>query len=65
MIKVDMEIEDVVRKYPEAVGVLTKKGIRLIQCGEPAWGTLGEFLSRKRVKDVDGLVEELNRELGF
>ena len=60
MITGDMEIEDLVRDFPEAVGLLAKKGIICVQCGTPLWGTLDELARRKGVEDIDGLVVELN-----
>lgn len=60
MITADMEIEDLAKDYPKAIGLLMKKGIVCIQCGAPIWGTLEEIARRKGVEDVDGLVKELN-----
>ena len=64
MITADIEIEDLVKDYPQAVGLLVKKGIVCVQCGTPVWGTLEEIARRKGVEDVDGLVRELNLALG-
>ena len=36
----DIQIEELVETYPEAVRFLTKRGIRCIRCGEPIGGTL-------------------------
>jgi hybrid cluster-associated redox disulfide protein len=63
MITPDMEIEDLAREYPKAVGLLLKRGIICIQCGDPIWGTLAEAARKKGVEDVDTLVAELNAEL--
>lgn len=63
MITAEMEIEDLAKDYPRAVGLLMKKGIVCIQCGAPVWGTLEEIARRKGVEDVAGLVRELNQEL--
>ena len=60
MITKDMEIEDLAKDYPKAVGLLLKKGIVCIQCGAPIWGTLEEVALRKGVQDIDALVSELN-----
>jgi len=60
LVKLDMSIEDLIVKYPEAVGFLTRKGIRCIRCGEPVWGLLGSFLSEEGVADPQELVNELN-----
>jgi methionine synthase II (cobalamin-independent) len=56
----DIEIEDLAKEYPKAVGLLLKKGIVCIQCGAPIWGTLEEIARRKGVQDIDALVAELN-----
>ena len=61
MITSDMEIEDLVNQYPEAVGLLLQKGIVCVQCGTPIWGTLKEVAQRKGVKNIEELVAELNR----
>jgi hypothetical protein len=57
----DIQIEDLVRKFPESVGFLTRKGIRCIRCGEPLWCTLGELLEEEKVADSRSLIEELNK----
>ena len=56
----DMLIEDLVHKYPEAVGFLTRKGIRCIRCGEPLWCTLGELLEEENIADPQNLIDGLN-----
>ena len=55
----DILIEDLVHKYPEAVGFLTRKGIRCIRCGEPLWCTLGELLEEEGIRDPQSVVDEL------
>ncbi|MFP4081874.1 MAG: DUF1858 domain-containing protein [Candidatus Aminicenantes bacterium] len=60
-ITLDTEIEELVARYPQAVGFLTKKGLRCIRCGEPVWGTLEEFLEEEKIKNPQHLVDELNR----
>lgn len=60
MITKEIEIEDLAKDYPKAIGLLLKKGIVCIQCGAPIWGTLEEVARRKGVEDIDGLVSELN-----
>lgn len=56
-----MTIEELVERYPEAVGFLSRRGIVCFVCGEPAWGTLAEQARRKGIEDIDSLVEELSR----
>ena len=63
-VTLDTSIEELVADYPEAVGFLTRKGIRCIRCGEPVWGLLGEFLREEGVADPQRLVDELNIFLG-
>jgi len=57
----DMDIEELVEKYPESVHFLTKRGVRCIRCGEPLWCTLGELLEEDKVEDPQALVDELNQ----
>jgi hypothetical protein len=59
-ITLDMQVEELVQLFPEAVGFLTKRGLRCIRCGEPVWGTLQEFLQSENVENPQKLVEELN-----
>jgi len=59
-VTLDTSIEDLVKDYPEAVGFLTRQGIRCIRCGEPLWCTLGELLEEEGVADPRQLVIALN-----
>ena len=59
-ITLDMQVEELVEVFPEAVRFLTKRGLRCIRCGEPVWGTLEEFLQSESVENPEKLVEELN-----
>ena len=59
-ISLNMEIEDLVAKFPEAAGFLTRQGVRCIKCGEPVWGTLRELFKEDGVKEPQKLVNELN-----
>jgi len=61
MITKDIYIEDLVRAYPEVVGLLADKGLVCIRCGEPVWGTLEELALSKEMDNIDTVVEELNR----
>ena len=63
-VTLDTPIEDLVLKYPEAVGFLTRKGIRCIRCGEPLWCTLGELLKEENITDMQKTIDELNEFLG-
>jgi len=55
----DIFVEDLALAYPEAVGFLTRQGLRCIRCGEPVWGTLGAFLAEAGV-EPQALVDQLN-----
>ena len=59
-INLDTRVEELVERHPKAVGWLTQRGIICVRCGEPFWGTLGELMERKGIKDGEGLVRELN-----
>ena len=59
-VTMDMQVEDLVEAFPEAVRFLTKRGLRCIRCSEPVWGTLEEFLRSEGVENSEKLVEELN-----
>ena len=58
-----ISIEELVEKIPEAIGYLSKKGIRCILCGEPIWGTLEEAAKEKGFTDADiqKFVDDLNK----
>ena len=57
-------IEDLVLRYPESVGFLTRKGVRCIRCGEPLWCTLGELLQEDNIPEPQKIIDELNEFLG-
>jgi hypothetical protein len=59
-IRLDTQVEDLATEYPEAVGFLTRHGIRCIRCGEPVWGTLGELLEEAAIENPKTLLVELN-----
>jgi len=60
LVRLDMQIEDLVLQFPESVGFLTRNGIRCIRCGEPLWCTLGELLEEEKVENPQVLVDDLN-----
>ncbi len=55
-------IEDLVNLVPESVNYFMSKGIRLLICGEPIWGTIEEILLAKGFSQVelDQMINELN-----
>jgi hypothetical protein len=59
-VSLDTPVEDVVRKYPEAVGFLTRRGVRCIRCGEPLWCTMGELFRDDKVTEPEALLADLN-----
>jgi len=58
-ISLDMSVEEIVERYPEAVSFLSRRGVRCIRCGEPLWCTLGELLHDDGIEDPQGLIQEL------
>lgn len=65
MINRDSQIEDVIYDYKGLVGLLIKKGLPCVVCGEPFWGTVEELARQKGWDDaqIDQLIVELNEEL--
>lgn len=65
MIRRDSQIEDLIHAYKGLVGLLIRKGLPCVVCGDPFWGTLEELARQKGWDDVriDKLVTELNEEL--
>lgn len=60
----EIEIEDLVRIFPESVTYLMEKGIRCLRCGEPIWGSLEDAAIEKGFNDNDiaGFVKDLNEQ---
>lgn len=56
----DMEVEDIVKTYPQSVSYLMDRDIICIRCGAPVWGSLRDLLLSKGIDDIDGFVSELN-----
>ncbi len=56
----DMEVEDIVKNYPQSVSYLMDRDIICIRCGAPVWGSLRDLLLSKGIDDIDGFVSELN-----
>ena len=55
----DMYVEDIVEKYPEAVGTLTRLGVICIQCGAPIWGTLKEAVEAAGL-EIEDVLKKIN-----
>ncbi len=62
-VSLDTPIEDLVLQFPEAVGFLSRRGVRCIRCGEPLWCTLGELLVEDGIENPQLLVDELNEHI--
>lgn len=58
-VSLETSVEDLVEKYPEAVGFLSRHGVRCIRCGEPLWCTLGELLREDDIENPQRLLDEL------
>ena len=61
LIRRDTLIEDLVDAVPQSVGYLLGKGIQVIACGEPIWGTLENVAKGKGYTDpqIDEIVADL------
>lgn len=57
----DMEIEEIVEKYPETIGPMQEMGVQCMVCGEPVWGTLEEKVNEKGLTNMDEILTRLNR----
>lgn len=56
----DMQVADVVLRYPDTVGIFFKHGIPAIACGEPIWGTIEENAQKYGVENLEALLQDLN-----
>ncbi len=61
-ITADATIEEVVVRYPGTVQIFFRHGIPAISCGAPIWGTIRENAEKYGVKDLQALLDDLNRE---
>jgi len=60
-ITLETTVEELVERYPEAVGFLARNNVRCLGCGEPLWCTLRELFERDGVEDPQLLIDELKR----
>lgn len=62
MITKETTIEELVSILPESVSYLMDKGIRVLICGEPIWGTLEEVITAKgySVNELGNMINDLN-----
>jgi len=61
MINKEMLIEDLVLEYPKLIGPLKVEGIVCLACGEAVWGTLEAQATEKGIKNIDEIVENMNK----
>lgn len=59
-VSLETSIEELVELFPEAVGFLSRHGVRCIRCGEPLWCSLGELLKEEGVENPQAVVDGLN-----
>ncbi len=59
-ITLETSVEEVVVNFPDSVDIFFKYGIPAIACGSPIWGSIGENAEKYGVKDINGLLRELN-----
>lgn len=62
-VSLDTPVEELVEQFPEAVGFLSRRGVRCIRCGEPLWCTVGELLREERIESPQLLIDELNEHI--
>ncbi|RMH71250.1 MAG: DUF1858 domain-containing protein [Gemmatimonadetes bacterium] len=60
-ITADTYIEEIVENYPQLIQPLRTYNIRCLACGDAIWGTLGEAAAQKGIKNLDEILEEMNR----
>lgn len=60
MIDGNIYIEDLVNDHPELIAPLAERGIVCVACGEPIWGTLGELISSKDIKNPEEIYSKIN-----
>lgn len=59
-ITLDMEIEDIVEKYPQTIAPMQEMGVQCMLCGEPVWGTLGQRIKEKELTNSADIIRRLN-----
>jgi len=62
-VSLDTPVEELVEHFPEAVGFLSRNGVRSIRCGGPLWCSLGELLKEEGIENPQYLVKELNNHI--
>lgn len=59
-ISADMEIEEIIVRYPQTIAPLQQMGVQCLACGEPVWGTLRNKIEEKRSPNIDAIIQRLN-----
>ena len=62
-VSLDTSVEELVEQFPEAVGFLSRRGVRCIRCGEPLWCTVGELFQEDGIENPQLLIDELNEHI--
>jgi iron-sulfur cluster repair protein YtfE (RIC family) len=65
MIDKDIQIEDLLEKYPNASEILSNENIKFLICGEPVWSTLEEAVKDSGFDDekVEYIVNLINESI--
>jgi hypothetical protein len=56
----DMQVEDIMAKYPETVKYFIINGVSPVSCAGAYPKPLGEMLVSRGVKDIEGFIKGLN-----
>jgi hypothetical protein len=59
-VSLEMQIEDIIEKYPQSVSFFIEKGINPIYCSGPYPTTLEKFLEIKKVTNKSDFLNDLN-----
>ena len=62
IIRRDMLIGEIVKKYPQSIEILLEHGLQCIGCHVATWETLEQGAKGHGI-DVDKLVEDLNKKI--
>jgi hypothetical protein len=60
LITKDIDFETIATKFPYLIAPLLEMGIKVIECGDVKWGTLGEEIE-KRGLNVSEVLTKLNK----
>ena len=59
----DMTLGEIVRRYPEAVEVMLRRGLHCVGCHVAAWETLEQGAKAHGMSDreIDSMISEMNK----